>query len=57
MNKQLIALVVIIWTATIAVSMRADAGDVKYCKNYSSDSGEIVAVDAGMPCPWGTVEL
>ena len=54
MNKQLIALVVIIWTATIAVSMRADAGEPKYCINY--ETGQVFAVGAGMPCPWPTVE-
>jgi len=33
----------------------AAAQDVKYCKNYQT--GEIIVVDAGMPCPYPTVEL
>jgi hypothetical protein len=33
----------------------ADAQEVKYCKNYQS--GEIVIVEANMPCPFGTAEL
>ena len=55
MSKQLA-----IWT-TIAVAflllaMQAMSQDkVKYCKNY--ETGEVIVVEAGYPCPYPTAEI
>jgi hypothetical protein len=32
-----------------------EAQDVTYCKNYQT--GQIIVVEAGMPCPYPTVQL
>ena len=32
-----------------------EAQDVQYCKNY--ETGEIIVVEAGQPCPYPTVQL
>lgn len=29
--------------------------DVKYCKNF--ENGDIIVIEAGFPCPSGTVEI
>lgn len=33
----------------------SDAQQVKYCKDYRT--GEVFVVEAGMPCPYPTVEV
>tara|TARA_R110002096_G_scaffold409601_1_gene609018 strand:- start:202 stop:387 length:186 start_codon:yes stop_codon:yes gene_type:complete len=55
--KQLILTVAIIVFATLAVidgAKQALAQDVKYCR-YAD--GSLVAVEANMPCPSGSIEL
>ena len=39
--------------AVMAVSTQAQ--DVKYCKNY--ETGEVIVVEANMPCPYPMAEL
>jgi hypothetical protein len=41
--------------AILAAIADCRAQDVKYCKNYQT--GEIVVVEANMPCPFPTAEL
>ena len=55
--KQLILIVAIIVFATLAMidgAKQAIAQDVKYCR-YGD--GSLVAVEANMPCPSGSVQL
>ena len=55
--KRLILTVAIIVFATLAVidgAKQAIAQDVKYCR-YAD--GSLVAVEANMPCPAGSVQL
>lgn len=39
----------------LSVAMYTPAQDVKYCRN--AETGEIIVVEAGMPCPYPTHEL
>ncbi len=41
--------------AALFAALQSEAQEVKYCKNYTS--GEVIVVQAGMPCPYPTVEL
>ena len=49
------ASIVFFLIALILAVIEAEAQDVTYCKNY--ETGEIIVVDAGMPCPYPTVQL
>jgi hypothetical protein len=37
------------------LNAQAQDDDVKYCKDF--ETGEIIVVEAGMPCPGTTAEL
>jgi len=39
----------------VLYGLNAKAQDVKYCKDF--ETGEIITVEAGMPCPGTTAEL
>jgi hypothetical protein len=44
-----------VFTAILAVSLKVFGSDVKYCRN--AETGEIIVIEAGYPCPSPTHEL
>jgi len=47
--------VFVVFTAILAVSSKCTGSDVKYCRN--AETGEIIVIEAGYPCPSPTHEL
>ena len=50
-----VMLVLALAVFTLFVGQIAEAQEVTYCKNYQT--GEIIVVEAGYPCPYPSVEL
>ena len=47
--------IVATFTAILLVSTKGSAQEVEYCKNATT--GDIITVQAGMPCPYPTYKL
>ncbi len=47
-----LTIVLLCWAVGMTTT---EAQEVKYCKNFTT--GDIVVVEAGMPCPFPTVEI
>ena len=55
MNDAIEAVAVLILFSIAIWAVDSEAQAVTYCKNY--ETGEIIVVEAGMPCPYPTVQL
>ena len=56
-SEKLIWMVISLGLIILAVMIanRATSQELTYCKNY--ETGEVIVVEAGFPCPYPTVEL